>query len=153
MDQSLPLRDIHLPETVGMWPPAIGWWLLLIVLPLLFLFAWWLFKRITKTTLTKEALAILDQIKNDPNSDQKQKLQQLSSWLRRIAISVSPRKEVASLSGQDWLRYLDQSIEGIPFSSGIGRYLADGHYQKSLPDKVDITALSELCETWLRGQH
>jgi hypothetical protein len=152
MGQSLPLRDIHLPETVGMWPPAIGWWLLLIVLPLLFLFAWWLFKRITKTTLTTEALAILDQIKNDPNSDQKQKLQQLSSWLRRIAISLAPRKEVASLSGQDWLHYLDKSIEGTPFSSGIGRYLADGHYQKSLPDNVDITALAELCENWLRRQ-
>ena len=152
MDQSLPLRDIHLPETVGMWPPAIGWWLLLIVLPLLFLVAWWLFKRITKTTLTKEALKILDQIKNDPNSDQKQKLQQLSSWLRRIAISLASRKEVASLSGQDWLAYLDQSIEGTPFSSGIGRYLADGHYQKSLPDNVDITALAELCENWLRRQ-
>ena len=152
MDQSLPLRDIHLPETVGMWPPAIGWWLLVIVLPLLFLVAWWLFKRITKTTLTKEALKILDQIKNDPNSDQKQKLQQLSSWLRRIAISLAPRKEVASLSGQDWLAYLDQSIEGTPFSSGIGRYLADGHYQKSLPDNVDITALAELCENWLRRQ-
>ncbi len=152
MDQSLPLRDIHLPETVGMWPPAIGWWLLLIVLPLLFLVAWWLFKRITKTTLTKEALKILNQIKNDPNSDQKQKLQQLSSWLRRIAISLASRKEVASLSGQDWLAYLDQSIEGTPFSSGIGRYLADGHYQKSLPDNVDITALAELCENWLRRQ-
>jgi len=152
MDQSLPLRDIHLPETVGMWPPAIGWWLLLIVLPLLFLVAWWLFKRIAKTTLTKEALKILDQIKNDPNSDQKQKLQQLSSWLRRIAISLASRKELASLSGQDWLAYLDQSIEGTPFSNGIGRYLADGHYQKSLPDNVDITALAELCENWLRRQ-
>jgi len=59
---------------------------------------------------------------------------------------------VASLSGQDWLAYLDQSIEGTPFSSGIGRYLADGHYQKSLPDNVDITALAELCENWLRRQ-
>ena len=24
----LPLRDIHLPEAIGLWPPAFGWWIL-----------------------------------------------------------------------------------------------------------------------------
>ncbi|MGH8222486.1 MAG: DUF4381 family protein, partial [Woeseiaceae bacterium] len=27
--QQIPLRDLHLPEAVGWWPPAPGWWLLI----------------------------------------------------------------------------------------------------------------------------
>ena len=30
--QQLPLRDIHLPEAVSWWPPAYGWWLLVVLL-------------------------------------------------------------------------------------------------------------------------
>ena len=27
-DAALPLRDLRLPEPVGWWPPAPGWWIL-----------------------------------------------------------------------------------------------------------------------------
>ena len=30
--QAPPIADIHLPNTVSPWPPAIGWWLLLILI-------------------------------------------------------------------------------------------------------------------------
>ncbi|MBV1912177.1 MAG: DUF4381 domain-containing protein, partial [Cycloclasticus sp.] len=32
MNEELPLRDIHLPDAITWWPPAIGWWLLLAVI-------------------------------------------------------------------------------------------------------------------------
>jgi hypothetical protein len=34
--QTLAIADIHLPAEVGLWPPAIGWWLLLALLIALF---------------------------------------------------------------------------------------------------------------------
>lgn len=37
--EELPLRDIHLPETIGWFPPAIGWWLLIIFVPIISYFA------------------------------------------------------------------------------------------------------------------
>ncbi len=27
----IPLRDLHLPEVIGWWPPASGWWFLIVL--------------------------------------------------------------------------------------------------------------------------
>jgi len=52
----LPLRDIHLPEPVGWWPPAPGWWALL-ALALAGAAAWgWLAWR-RRTRVRRAALA------------------------------------------------------------------------------------------------
>jgi uncharacterized protein DUF4381 len=152
MPEDLPLRDIHLPETIDMWPPAIGWWLLLILIPLSLYFCWWLYKRLTRKTAVKKAKTLLAVIKNDQGADDLQKLQQLSQLLRRVAISIAPRQQSAGLTGNDWLEFLDNSVEGSPFSSGEGRYLANAHYRKTLPDDVDMSALFSLSENWLKGQ-
>tara|TARA_R110002050_G_scaffold9504_1_gene33388 strand:- start:552980 stop:553444 length:465 start_codon:yes stop_codon:yes gene_type:complete len=152
MEHSLPLRDIHLPDAISWWPPAIGWWLLLVLTPLLIFGAWWFFKRLTRKTAVKSAKHLLAAIKADPNTDNLHKLQQLSAWLRRVAMSVSPDQHNAGLTGNAWLTYLDNSVEGSPFSEGIGQCLADIQFRKSAPDDLDIDALITLCETWLKGQ-
>ena len=152
MEQELALRDIHLPDPISWWPPAIGWWLLLILIPLSIFSVWWLYKRLTRRTAIKTAQSLLTDIKSDQDSDDLQKLQQLSTWLRRVVISIAPRQQSAGLTGMTWLRYLDSSVEGSPFSDGVGQCLIDAQYRKVAPDNIDTTALFELCETWLKGQ-
>lgn len=152
MEQSLPLRDIHLPEAISWWPPAIGWWLLLVLIPLIIFGAWWLYKRLTRNTAVKSAKRLLATIKDDPNTDDLQKLQQLSTWLRRVTMSVAPNQHNAGLTGKAWLDYLDNGVVGEPFSQGIGQCLSDVQFRQSAPDDLDINALITLCETWLKGQ-
>jgi hypothetical protein len=152
MPQELALRDIHLPETIGIWPPAIGWWLLLILIPLSLYLCWFLYKRLTRQTAVKSAKVLLAAINNDQNADDLYKLQQLSQLLRRVALSTAPREQSAGLTGNDWLQFLDESVEGSPFSNGEGRYLADAHYRKTLPNDVDIAAIIKLSEAWLKEQ-
>lgn len=152
MEQNLPLRDIHLPEAISWWPPAIGWWLLLILIPLLIFGAWYFYKRITQNTAIKSAKFLLASIKNNPNTNDLQKLQQLSIWLRRVIMSVAPDQHNAGLTGKAWLNYLDNSVAGSPFSNGIGQCLADVQFRQSVPDNIDINALITLCELWLKGQ-
>ena len=152
MPQELALRDIHLPETIGIWPPAIGWWLLLILIPLSLYLCWFLYKRLTRHTAVKNANVLLAAIKNDRKTDDLHKLQQLSQLLRRVAISTAPRQQSAGLTGNDWLQFLDESVAGSPFSTGEGRYLADAHYRKTLPNDVDIAAIIKLSEAWLKEQ-
>ncbi len=150
--QQLPLRDIHLPDSIGWWPPAIGWWILAILLPLLCWFFVWLYKRITRKTPVKTAKNLLLALKQDGLLDDQDKLLVVSKLIRRVSISLSPRTETASLTGQAWLEHLDKTVQGNPFSRGAGKVLANAHYQKSVSTDLDITAVIKLCETWLQAQ-
>ena len=148
----LPLKDIHLPEAIGWWPPAIGWWLLAIFIPLLIVFLYWFYKRLTRKTAIKTAKKTLAAIKGNQSLDNKQKLRELSMLIRRVAISVNPRTEVASLTGRQWLTFLDKSLTGSSFSEGGGQLLADAPYRNTPPNELEITQLISLCENWLKAQ-
>lgn len=153
MEPSLNLRDIHLPDAMSIWPPALGWWLLLILIPILIVTGWFLFKRLTRRTALKGARSLLVDIKQQAAGDKRQTIRALSHCLRRFHMSNGQREQVAGLSGQAWLLYLDGLVDGTPFSDGIGRCLVDAPYQKTIADDVDINALIELCETTLKGQN
>jgi cbb3-type cytochrome oxidase subunit 3 len=148
----LPLRDIHLPEAISWWPPALGWWLLAILIPLLLALMFWLYKRITRKTAIKAAKKLLLHIKQDSERDNSEKLKALSTLLRRVAISKVGRNECAGLTGEQWLEYLDRSVKGSPFTKGIGKVLANAPYRKNPPTDVDISQLTSLCEDWLNAQ-
>lgn len=150
--QQLSLRDIHLPEIIGWWPPAMGWWLSAFLLIVLVVFAIYLYKRITRKTAIKTAKKILLSIKQDNSLDNKEKLTELSKLIRRLAVSLSPRNETASLTGQAWLAYLDNTVAGSPFSSGVGVVLANAHFHKHWENDVDMNQLIMLCEQWLLAQ-
>jgi len=152
MDQGLALRDIHLPDAISWWPLAIGWWLLLIIVPLSIYAAWWLFKRLTRKTALSSAKTLLLEIKASSDANDLQKLQQISNWLRRVTISITPREQSAGLTGQAWLEYLDRSVDGQPFSQGLGQCLAEAPFRKTAPEDLDLDALISLCELWLKGQ-
>ncbi len=149
--QSIQLRDIHLPEAVGWWPPAIGWWLLIVLLPLLIFLFYWLFKRITRKTAVKTAKKLLKDLKHQSIDDQ-DKLQALSKILRRLAMSQASRDQAASLSGQQWLEYLDRSLKEPAFSQGVGQVLASGHYQRPESMDCNMDEVFKLCETWIQLQ-
>jgi len=148
----LPLKDIHLPEAIGWWPPAIGWWLLAVLIPLLLVFLYWIFKHLIRKTAIKTAKKNLAAIKHNPALDNNQKLRELSMLIRRVAISVTPRTEAASLTGRQWLAFLDKSVTGAPFSEGCGWLLADAPYRNTPPSELEISQLISLCEDWLKAQ-
>jgi hypothetical protein len=148
----LPLKDIHLPEAIGWWPPAIGWWLLAVFIPLLMLFLYWLYKRLTRKTAINTAKKNLAAIKENSALDNNQKLRELSMLLRRVAITINPRTEVASLTGGQWLAFLDKPLPGAPFNDGCGQLLADAPYRNTPPTGLEISELISLCENWLKAQ-
>ena len=151
MDPSqLPLRDIHLPETIGWWPPAMGWWILVFAIPLLIFLFIFLYKRLNRHTAIKTAKRLLQTIKLNTKISNEQKLTELSMLIRRTAISVFPRADVASLTGKAWLKFLDNSLDKPRFTEEGGVLLTDSVYQKE-KQQVEVTPLITLCEDWLKA--
>lgn len=148
----LALKDIHEPAALGNWPPAIGWWILAVAIPLLLLLSIWIYKRLTRKTAVKTAKKILAEIKQDTTQDNLTKVSELSMLLRRVAISLSPRDQVAGLTGLQWLIFLDRSVKNAPFSTGIGKLLIDAPYRQISVTAQEVSQLIELCETWLKVQ-
>ncbi len=147
----LPLRDIHLPLPVSYFPPALGWWLLLIGLPLLAGFGYWLYRYFTRNTPVKTAKKLLAGLKASSIPEQ-QKIAELAILIRRVAISVAARDNCASLTGQAWLEYLDKSLKNKDFSQGIGQCLIQVNYQQTPSSSVDMNELFKLTERWLKAQ-
>ncbi|MDO9213688.1 MAG: DUF4381 domain-containing protein [Methylococcales bacterium] len=147
----LPLKDLHLPDPIHWFPPAIGWWLVIVLIPVLIALSYWLYRRLTRKTALKSAKILLITIKASP-MDNAQKLAELSALLRRVAMSVAPRAETAGLTGQAWLAFLDSSLIGSPFTKGAGQCLASAPYRPSAPSEQEISQLISLCEDWLKAQ-
>jgi hypothetical protein len=153
--ESLPLRDIHLPEPVSWWPPAPGWWLLLICSAVI-IAAIVLFKQIRKRRLLKRtALAELDIIRSQyhDNHDRVELVKALSALMRRASISFYPRKNSASLTGTAWLQHLDSTAQRKEFEHGNGSILATAPYLPAGSQvDIDFEDLLSLCEDWMSLQ-
>jgi len=149
----LDLKDIHLPDAVSWWPPAIGYWLVLAVLIALVLIFFGLRYLRNKTLIKRQALTEFARIKSDYQAtlDQKALATALSKLLRRAAISAYPVSECASLSGNEWLNWLDQQLSksDITFSDGPGYLLTEFIYSDSKHTN-DINDLLDLTQRWLK---
>lgn len=149
------LRDIHLPEPVGWWPLAWGWWLLiaLLVMALAGLIGY-LWRRRQRWRYRRQALQELDRLYAEfrEHGDGARYLQDISVLLRRTALSAFPRQEVAGLQGPAWLQWLNTTLgEGrTDFSQGPGRVLLDGPYR--LQPQVEADTLQRLVALWIK-QH
>lgn len=155
LSDQLPLRDIHLPEPIGWWPLAPGWWILLailILLPVLIaLFIKWRRHQRRQGRVKQQVEDELKRIRDSyqQHQDSLRLIQELSALLRRAAISRYPRSEVASLTGEHWLNFLDRQLDSTDFSQGTGRILGDAPYRPTTPSPEDAEALLALSQRWL----
>jgi hypothetical protein len=138
--EQIPLRDLHLPEAINWWPLAPGWWLLMgiALIGLGFLIRAWLRRR-ARGAARRFALRQLDAIveQYDEHKDPVAFGANLSELLRRAMLAYAPRQDIAGLTGEEWLQWLDRDLAQPVFSSGPGRQILDLPYRNpstELPD-------------------
>lgn len=151
--EELPLRDLHLPPAIDWWPPAPGWWIVIVTLTLLLLFfAWRYLRRFRRNAARRQALRDLERLQRRyaESGDAVHLAAGLSALLRRAMLAYAPRQEVAGLTGNAWLAWLDRGLEGHPFSAGPGRLLAELPYRRSPVRDVDAASLVHAVEHRLR---
>jgi hypothetical protein len=145
------LRDIHLPDPVSYWPPAPGWWVVAaIALAIIATTAVLTYKRYQRNAYRREAASkhnIINQLRVD--GDKRGYHQQLNNLLKHTALTIDEREAISSLSGKDWLQFLDRSANTSAFTDGAGSILANGPYQ-SIVDEGDLSALHQLAELWIK---
>lgn len=146
----LAIRDIHLPEAVSGWPPAIGWWLIPLI-ALLLAFALYKFikykRQHRKIAYKKIALKELMEI-SKKQCTHTETLREVSALLRRIALSYMQRKDSASLTGQKWIEQLNSLSSQPVFCDEISQLLIHGAYQPTL--EFDPSVLISHCEKWIK---
>jgi hypothetical protein len=89
---------------VSFWPPAPGWWIVLgILLVVAALVAWRMRRAWVRDAYRREALREVAAI-GDPR--------ELPALLKRVALAAYPRTEVAGLSGEHWIAFLNREVPG-----------------------------------------
>jgi hypothetical protein len=69
---------------------------------------------------------------------------ELPILIKRVALSAYPRERVASLTGEQWLAFLDQTGHTDVFTMGAGRWLARLAYEPQLTASLSTTELNGL---------
>ena len=153
------MRDIHDLDAPSWWPPALGWWLLLLAtaaaIALLYLgirsllrypFGSW------HRDARNQLLALRRLL---PQLTPEQAMRELSELLRRIAVARIGREEAAGLTGEEWLEWLEkQDPEEFPWTRE-GKalitvpYAPPGHCPVS---REQVERLIEAALVWARRQ-
>lgn len=145
----IPLRDLHLPETIGWWPLAPGWWVLiaLALVALGYLLRYYLKMR-AKGAARRHALRQLDVLATDfeQHRDAVKFSAKLSELLRRTMLAYAPRHDIAGLTGDDWLEWLDRDFDEPKFQTDTGRKLLELPYRRAddevaAMDLIDVVAV------------
>lgn len=125
--QHLALNAIHVPPAPSWWPPAPGWWLLAAVALLAAAFACW---RIARRRWRRRRWATLFDTTIASADTPVAQVAAMSELLRRGARQVQPSAD--TLTGDDWLHFLDRGLPQPVFAAGAGALLRDGGYRRAL---------------------
>lgn len=135
------LHNIVTPPDVSWWPLAPGWLVLLaIAISALSYYAYRAFRAWKGNAYRREALVQL----NSADSAIR-----IAEVLKRTALAIAPREEVAHLHGSTWIDWLAEKAGTTP-TEEVRKLLIHSIYEPTEPGG-DLSSLKEFARNWIRN--
>jgi hypothetical protein len=146
------LKDIHSPKPVGLWPLAVGWYILFFLIAILMsAVGFSIYKNIRINKAKKEALLLLHQYENE--FKQKRNIvsscARVSELLKRVALFYYPREKVAALSGDAWVQFLNETSQKLDFQK-VSNELVVYPYKPPTAASTDLHLFFSLSREWIK---
>jgi hypothetical protein len=136
--------EVAMPEPVSFFPETQAWlWLVGLVLLVVTVKSWKILRRWIHNRYRREALALLAEARSGNT------ISQFPILLKRTAMHAYGREPVASLYGEEWVRFLNDNCKDSPFNEQSCRMLNDLSYGKVRPS-VDSDQLADSIELWIK---
>ncbi len=146
MAQNLSLAPLQEPDPVPFTFETIGWKVLaavLIVMAAATIIA--LIRHYRKNRYRRQALSELNQLTSA------EQLGHGLITLKRTAISIYGREQVASLTGAPWYAFLDEKTKGKTRLSSYEAQLSAYVFEEKVPAESDRKAIIEQIENWIKN--
>jgi HAMP domain-containing protein len=135
------MADIVLPPPVSMLPATWGWVLLAVVVALVLVLALWIWlRRRARNLYRREAIAELASLEasiGDP-AGRRIVVTMLPALIKRTALAVWPREEVAALNGHEWSAFLKAHAGKAEIDEGSYQFFEETEYRS-----IDGASLDE----------
>ena len=144
-DALMQLRDIHMPEPIGVWPLAPGWY---VVAAIVIISVVWCYGRYRRNRLRRRALALLDGylLQYQREGNRQASAASVSLLLKQVALLYFPRDTVAGLQGELWLQFLANTSKKLDMFA-VRRELLEVPYQAAADG--DMLLLFRTARLWI----
>lgn len=155
VDALAQLKDIHLPASIAWWPLAPGWYVVFFLVLVFFSgLAFFVYRRYLNGRAKKQALALLENYVQHYDKEHNAQVTsaRISELLKRVALVYFPREQVASMHGQEWVDFLNQTGKGLDFEA-VKSMLLDSPFRVN--EQVNLQPLISQAKLWIkqrRGQ-
>jgi hypothetical protein len=141
--------EVVSPQAISWLPQTTGWWWLGAVLLAVFAqYAWRRLRYWYRNRYRREATERLRQLGD--TADQSTLVAELNRLLKLTALAAFSREQVASLSGEAWVNFLNRQCTTPPFSAQQGQLLALGTYTGQTVATENRQQMVDACITWVR---
>jgi hypothetical protein len=135
------LHGFYQPTPPAWTPQTIGWYALFSILVMSLL---WVAARMIRSWLGNRyrRQALKELVAASPN--------QFSALLKRTALAAWPREKIASLSGDAWLKFLNEVAPSDIFQRAPGNRIEEIAFHQGVVSIEDEKALRLLTAEWIR---
>jgi hypothetical protein len=146
------IEEVLSPQAISWWPQAPGWKYVAIILGLLAIWygwrrwQWWLQNR-----YRREAARALQKLV-DTHRDSPEMLYPLARLLKASALQAFERRDIAPLSGEAWVRWLNEQLPEAVFCENSSRLLARAQYRPLT--EIDSNSMAQLVDqarSWIHN--